>query len=460
MSTGIRRPWQAVDYPALMAAFPPAPEYFDTAWLNSPDVIEHTQLTRLRERAMTAARVPFFAERWEAAGFDPRKINSLDDLSKAPSYTVDDIRKSIDAHPPWGDYQGVTPDMARSEPMRVFMSGGTTGKSRPTFYTVWDREVGGLLAARAMYMQGVRPGDVVLNSWAYGLHNGAFNFDETLFRWLNCVVLTTSTGNVTSSERQVQLAIEYGATAILTTGDYLMRLADVAREMGYDPSTDFNIKALPNIGDRELLEKTFGAECFNSYGFHEVQWVAVECPEHDGLHIFEDAYIVQIVDPETGELLPDGEQGSLCVTELYKTGSPQFRYNIMDLSTLFPREQCKCGSWLRKMAPFAGRADNMVKLRGVNVWPEGVAVVALEVAGAEADWFVRAVREGNRDELIFSVTSTEDPSTWPALQAAVETKLKDRFGVAMKVEVVAPGALDEWTELNHAAKLKRFRDER
>ena len=147
MSTGIRRPWQAVDYPALMAAFPPAPEYFDTAWLNTPDVIEHTQLTRLRERAMTASRVPFFAERWEAAGFDPRKINSLDDLSKAPSYTVDDIRKSIDAHPPWGDYQGVTPDMARSEPMRVFMSGGTTGKSRPTFYTVWDREVGGLLAA-------------------------------------------------------------------------------------------------------------------------------------------------------------------------------------------------------------------------------------------------------------------------------------------------------------------------
>jgi phenylacetate-CoA ligase len=287
-------------------------------------------------------------------------------------------------------------------------------------------------------------------------------FDEALYSWLNCVVLTTSTGNVTSTEKQVELAIQYGATAILTTGDYLLRLADVAREMGYDPSTDFNIKALPNIGDRELLEKTFGAECFNSYGFHEVQWVAVECPEHDGLHIFEDAYIIQIVDPETGELLPDGEQGSLCVTELYKTGSPQFRYNIMDLSTLYPgpRKQCACGSWLRKMAPFAGRGDNMVKLRGVNVWPEGVAVVALEVAGAEADWFVRAVRDGNRDELVFMVANPNDPSTWPALQAAIEDKLKDRFGVAMKVEVVAPGALDALTEVNHAAKLKRFRDER
>jgi phenylacetate-CoA ligase len=461
MSTGVRRPWEAVNYDALERAYPPAPEYFHTAWLASPQEIEATQLHRLREKALIAGRAPFFADRWAAAGFDPTKIRRLDDLSRAPSYTVDDIRKSIDAHPPWGDYQGVTPANAREEPLRVFMSGGTTGKSRPTFYTQWDREVGAVLTARALYMQGIRPGDVVLNSWAYSTHNGAFSMDEALHHFLNCVVLTTSTGNVTSSERQVELAIQYGATAILTTGDYLLRLADVARSMGYDPSTDFNIKALPNIGDRDLLEKTFGVECFNSYGFHEVQWVAVECPEHDGLHIFEDAYIVQIVDPETGELLPDGDQGSICITELYKTGSSQFRYNIMDLSTLYPgREQCKCGSWLRKMAPFAGRADNMVKLRGVNVWPEGVAAVALETAGAEADWFVRAVRENNRDELIFSVTSERDASTWPQLAAEVGDKLKERFGVVIQVEVVHPGDLDAWTEVGTAAKLKRFRDDR
>ena len=257
------------------------------------------------------------------------------------------------------------------------MSGGTTGKSRPTFYTQWDREVGALLTARALYMQGIRPGDVVLNSWAYGTHNGAFSFDEALHRWLNCVVVTTGTGNVTSSERQVELAIEYQAAAILTTGDYLLRLADVAREMGYDPAVDFKLRALPNIGDRALLESTFGVECFESYGFHEVQWVSVECPAHDGLHIFEDAFVVQIVDPETGEPLPDGELGAICITELYKTGSPQFRYNIMDLSFLYPPGQCACGSWLRKMAPFAGRGDNMVKLRGVNVWPEAVGELAL-----------------------------------------------------------------------------------
>ncbi len=460
MSVGIRRPWEAVDYEALVRAFPPPPEYFERAWLTPPEEIERVQLARLRERALAAARVPFFQRRWAQAGFDPRSITSLADLERVPPYTVHDLRVSIDEHPPFGDYQAVTPADACREPLRVYMSGGTTGKSRPTFYTQWDREVGALLTARALYMQGIRPGDVVLNAWAYGTHNGAFNFDEALHRWLNCVVLTTSTGNVTSSERQVELAIDYGATAILTTGDYLLRLADAARDLGYDPKRDLQIKALPNIGDRELLESTFDAECFHSYGFHEVQWVSVECPAHDGLHIFEDAFIVEIVDPETGELLPDGEQGAVCVTELYKTGSPQFRYNIMDLSSLYPRQRCECGSWLRKMAPFAGRGDNMVKLRGVNVWPEAVGELALAVPGVAPDWFVRAVRQDNRDDLIVSVTSDRDPSEFAAIGGAVEDRLKERLGVRIRAEVVRPGALDEWTEVNVSPKLKRFRDER
>jgi phenylacetate-CoA ligase len=455
-----RRPFEAVDYGEIMRAYPPPPEYFETAWSAPPEEIERVQLERLQARALTASKVPFFARRWAEAGFDPRSIATLDDLWRAPSYTVDDIRRSIEDHPPWGDYQGVTPRDALTEPMRVFMSGGTTGKSRPTFYTQWDREVGALLTARALYMQGIRPGDVVLNSWAYGTHNGAFAFDEALHRWLDCVVVTTGTGNVTSSERQVELAIEYQAAAILTTGDYLLRLADVAREMGYDPAVDFTLHALPNIGDRALLESTFGVECFESYGFHEVQWVSVECPAHDGLHIFEDAFVVQIVDPESGEPRADGELGAICITELYKTGSPQFRYNIMDLSFLYPPGQCECGSWLRKMAPFAGRGDNMVKLRGVNVWPEAVGELALAVDGVAPDWFVRAVRRDGRDELVLSVVSERDVSAFPAIGAAVETRLRDRLGVRIAVEVVAPGTLDAWTEVDVSPKLKRFRDER
>jgi phenylacetate-CoA ligase len=449
-----------VDYATLTRLYPPAPEYFETGWLADPDTIAHTQLARLKERAWQAYRVPFFKRRWEAAGFHPSDLHTVDDLWKAPFYTVDDIRQSIDDYPPYGDYQGVTPAEAVREPMRLYMSGGTTGKSRPTFYTQWDRDVGCLLMARQLYMQGIRPGDVVLNSWAYGTHNGAWSYDEALHRWLNCVVLTTGTGTVTSSQRQVELAIQYGATAILTTGDYLLRLADVARQMGYDPRKDFKLRALPNIGDRELLESTFGAECFNMYGFHEVQSVATECVAHDGLHIFEDAFVVQVVDPDTGERVPDGQLGSLCITELYKTGSPQFRYNIMDLSYLYPPGRCECGSWLRRIGPFAGRGDNMVKLRGVNVWPEGVGEIALSVPGVAPDYFVRAVRRDQRDELIISVASERSADEWPALKDAIEERLKDRLGVRIDAEVVAPGALDAWTEAGTSPKLKRFRDER
>ncbi|HPG27281.1 MAG TPA: hypothetical protein PLW10_16725, partial [Myxococcota bacterium] len=230
MAQGIRRIHESVDYDEMTRLYPPPPEYFEARHYEPRETIEARQLARLQDRALRAYQVPFFRARWDAAGFDPRSIRSLEDLWRAPAYTVDDIRKSIEANPPLGDYQGIRIEDARREPMRVYMSGGTTGTSRPTLYTHWDREVGAILTARALYMQGIRPGDVVLNSWAYGTHNGAWSMDEALHHWLNCVVLTTGTGTVTSSRRQIELAIQYGAKAILTTGDYLLRLADMARD--------------------------------------------------------------------------------------------------------------------------------------------------------------------------------------------------------------------------------------
>jgi phenylacetate-CoA ligase len=461
MAIGVRRSWQAVDYNELVRRFPPPPEYFERDWYADPEEIDRRKLVRLRDRAERAGRVPFFRKRWEAAGFDPRDLRSIDELDGVPTYTVDDIRQSIEDHPPYGDYQGVTVDQVLGEPVRIHMSGGTTGTPRPTLYTAWDREVGGVLTARGMYLQGIRPGDVVLNSWAYGLHNGAFSFDEPLHRWLNCVVIHTSTGNVTSTRKQVMLAHEYKAAAILTTGDYLLRIVEETRAMGLDPAKDLSIRSLATcIGNEEALEEVFGVPVLKTYGFHEVGYVSVECPAKQGLHIFEDAYHVQVVDPETGEPVPDGTTGALVITEVYKTGSPQFRYNIMDLASLYPREQCACGSWLRRMSPFAGRGDNMVKLRGINVWPEGIGRIAGSVEGATPDYFVRAVRRDGREELIAMIATEWPESQWADLQAAVERRLQDQLGVKILVEIVATGALDTLTGMGSEAKAKRFRDER
>ncbi len=187
--------------------------------------------------------------------------------------------------------------------------------------------------------------------------------------------------------------------------------------------------------------------------------MAVECPVQDGLHIFEDAFHVQVVDVETGEALPEGETGALVVTELYKTGSAQFGYNIMDLSFLHPREQCECGSWLRRMGRFAGRGDTMVKLRGVNVWPEGIGAIATSVDGTVPDYVVRAVTVDGRDELIVAVASDAPEEQYATIATAVAERLRDQLGVRIGVEVVAPGSLDGLTG-QERAKAKRFVDER
>jgi phenylacetate-CoA ligase len=461
MSIGLRRPFDAVDYSDVARLFPPPPEYFEEAWYETPEEIDRRKLSRLRDRADRAYRVPFFTRRWNATGFAPAELRGLQDLEAVPMYTVDDIRTSIESHPPYGDYQGVVPADVLREPMRLHMSGGTTGHPRPTFYTHWDRAVSSVLTCRAAYLQGIRPGDVVLNSWSYGLHNGAFSFDEGLQRWLNCIVITTSSGNVTDTRKQVELAAQYQAAAILCTGDYLLRIVEEARSIGLDPRRDLSIRSLAtNIGNEEQLEEIFGVESRKTYGFHEVGTIAVECPAKAGLHIFEDAFHIEIVDVDSGLPVPDGTTGAIVVTEFYKTGSPQYRYNVMDLSYLYPREQCECGSWLRRMGPFAGRGDNMVKLRGINVWPEAIGEIATSVDDVTSEYFVQARRIDGRDELLVSVESTSEPTGWDAIALLIERQLNQQLGVRIAVQIVRPGALEPLTEVSKTPKAKRFRDDR
>ncbi|MGF0313426.1 phenylacetate--CoA ligase family protein [Rhodococcus sp. IEGM1428] len=457
MSIGIRRPFESVDYSAVAQLFPPPPEYFETRWFEEPEVIDARKISRLRDRAERAYRIPFHRNRWQKAGVEPADLRTLADIDKFPLFDVDDIRLSIEGHPPLGDYQGMAVEDALREPLRIHMSGGTTGQPRPTLYTAWDREVGAVLTARGLYMMGLRPGDTVLNSWSYGLHNGAFNFDEAVSRWLNGLVITTSTGNVTSTRKQVELACAYNAAAILTTGPYLLRLAEEAKAMG----VELPIRALAmNVGSEDELEQTFDLPAYRSYGFHEVQAVSVECPARRGLHVFEDAYHAQIVDCDTGEPVADGQPGALVLTEFYKTGSAQFRYNTQDLTFLYPRERCACGSWQRRMGFFAGRGDNMVKLRGVNVWPEGVGLIAASAPGATSDYFVTARRIDDRDELIAEIVSENPRQEWEGIRMDIEQRLKDKLGVHIAAEVVAPGALDVRTGIATAPKPKRFQDDR
>ena len=461
MPKRFRRRFEAVDHRELIATYPPPPEYFETHYYMEPDRIERLQLTRLQEECRRSYDdVAFYARRWDAAGFEPAQIRTLDDINLIPIYDIDDIRASIAAHPPYGDYQGVDVKDAKHAPLRLFWSGGTTGRARPTLYTEWDRQVASVTVARALYLHGIRPGDVVLNAWAFSTHTGAFAFDEGLHNWLNCVAITAGTGNVTPTRMQLELAREYEAATILTTPDYLLHLAATAVEMGLDPKRDFSIRTLPTPGQNPKVSELWGVPTWDSYGTHEVQYVSMECPARGGLHINEDAFLVQIVDPETKELLPDGQRGNIVYTCLYKTGSPQVRFDTQDLSALYPRTQCACGSWLRKMDYFRGRSDTMIKLRGLNIWPEDVGRVVCEDPRVLPDWFVVVERRGNRDEMIVQVETKAPATDHAALREQLEDRLRAQLEIKILVELVQPGATDDATGKGVVGKLRRIRDDR
>ncbi|MBI3964970.1 MAG: AMP-binding protein [Chloroflexi bacterium] len=455
---------RTIDFEVLTREYPPPPEYFDNVWRWPREQIDALQGQRLREAIHRAWQIPFHRRRWSEAGLNPFHIRDGSDLPRIPFYTIDDIRESLERCPPLGDYHPFTLDEARHTPLRIFWSGGTTGEPRPTVFTQWDREVGAILSARTYYLHGLRPGDVVMNAWAYSTHNAAWIMDHALWHWLGCVPITTGTGLVTPSERQIEIAQQYGVTSILAVSDYLLHLAATARKMGLDPQQDLNVHTLSAFGNTGPVKEAWGCPVYDSYAFHEVQYVAAECPVGGGLHVFEDAFIVEIVDFETGKPLPAGEQGNIVVTCLYKTGTQQIRYNIQDISRLYPPGRCACGSWLRRMDPFQGRSDTMVKLRGINIWPEAIGRLIAGETRLNGEYFCYVERvegaTGPRDEMTVLVECLDADADRESIRRDLEEHLRNRLGVQLNVRPVAPTELHALTGYGVRAKLVRFQDRR
>jgi phenylacetate-CoA ligase len=457
--------YKSIDFNKLVDEYEPPVEFMDGAWKWGRDQIESTQFKRLKATLARGAELPFFQRLWKKHDFTPSDVKSLADMHKIPQYTVDDVRESIDIAPPFGDYQKYHFEDGTHTPLRIYTSGGTTGAPRPTIYSAWDREVGAILSARTFYMHGIRPGDAVMNSWAYSTHNAAWIMDHGLWHWLGCTPLTTGTGNVTPTEKQVEFAKNFGVSSILATSDYLVHIGNTAIKMGLDPKTDFNIKTLSAFGPKEAVKEMFDCPVYDSYAFHEVQYVASECQAEDGLHVFEDAFIVEIVDFETGEPLPPGHRGNIVVTALYKTGTQQIRYNIQDISASYEMKQCLCGSWHKKIDYFKGRSDTMVKLRGINVWPEALGDIVNESRKVNGEYFCFVDRVvGNestgRDEMTILVEPRSSNGDHYELQQELEAELKRRIGVKITVQIVEEDSLRSLTGHGTRAKLKRFEDRR
>lgn len=451
--------FQSIDYRKLTEEYPPAPAFFKDVFMRSRQELQALQERRLRQAVERAWQVPFYRRRWQAAGVEPGEIATLGDLQKLPTYTVEDIRQSIEDYPPFGDYLGLDP-RAGEVPLRIHSSGGTAGEPRPTFYTPWDREVGNLLRARSYYFHGLRPGDMVMITSLYSTHNAAFSVHEALWHWLACIPVSTSAGVVTRTRRSLEIARKWEVNAIVGFPEHLLHMAQEAKEMGLKVGRDLKLKLIECFGKSDLVREAWGVPAYDTYGMHEVQAISSECPYGGGHHVWEDAFIVEVVDPSRGGPVGPGQEGAIIVTALYKDAYPIIRYDTKDLTQLWSPGQCACGSWMQKIDPILGRADFMVKLRGVNVWPEACGVIVASNSRLTGEYYCIVESGNNREDMTVRAEYKAGVTDLATLQTDLEEALRSKLGVRILVELVPPGSLAPLTGLGVLPKARRLEDRR
>ncbi len=411
--------------------------------------LEALQLERLRESLQRAAQVPHYAEAFRSVGVTPDDVTSLADLARFPFTTKAELRDNY----PFGMFA-----VPREQVARVHASSGTTGKPTVVGYTQRDVDTWAELMARSIRVAGGRPGDVVHVAYGYRLFTGGLGAHYGAER-LGCTVVPVSGG---MTERQVQLIVDFRPRVILVTPSYFLAILDEMEAHGVDPrDTGLEVGifgAEPWTDEmRRAVEARSGIRAVDIYGLSEVMGpgVSQEAVEtQDGLHVWEDHFLPEIVDPVTLEPLPDGEEGELVFTSLTKEAMPVVRYRTRDLTTLLPGTAYPA---FRRMAKVTGRTDDMMIVRGVNVFPSQVEEQILTVEGLAPHYLCVLTRPGNLDELTVRVESAEQLSAedGDVLAGRLAHRVKGRIGVTAAVEVVPPGSLER-----SLGKAKRISDQR
>ena len=454
---------RALDFEALMREYLPAPAYFDVAATQSRDELRAQQNERFLKQIKRGWQVPFYKRHWSAAGLEPGDIRSLDDLGKIPPYSVSDLRDSLEKNPPWADYIGIDPENDEPLPMILHTSGGTTGLPRPMIYSPVDREVMNILSGRRAYMQGVRPFDLVQITAAMGLPNGGYAFREGLWKYSGAVPVMAGSGLLTPTRRQVEIIKAWKVNFLAGFPPFLRHIALVARdEMNIDPR-ELKLKGLlTHLGteNRAALEDLWGAPAYDSYATNECGGIACECSYKTGLHIYEDAFVTEVNDPVTLTPKQDGERGTLFLTALFKYAAPVIRYNVNDTSSFMPGV-CECGNRHRRLEKIFGRSDNMIKLRGINIYPEAVGSLVGENKGCNGEYLCVVERSGEagRDDMTVMVELAPGGSA-ATLEEQLATRFKEALGVKLLVKSVASGALAPQTGVTELTKARRVLDKR
>lgn len=460
--------WKSVDWDALMRDYPPPPIFAKTTGRMSADELRTLQNTRFLARVAEAWQVPFYRDRWRAAGLDPADIRSLDDITRIPTFTSDDLKDAIVAAPPFGNHHPIgAADFARM-PIKIHTSGGTTGLPRVTLFDPVALEVQGIQTARGLYAQGARPGDIIQITYTTALANAGWCAYSGIFHWLGASPVTSGAGQVTPSERQLEYAQAWGTTGWFARGEYLARLVEVARQTGFDLRNLRTKQIHSFLGTdvehhlRHQLEEAWGAPVYDNYGTHETGMMSFECQVKDRKHISEDTVYIELADVDTGAPLPLGQRGNMVVTSLHRSIPPLIRYNLRDCLILYDREECPCGLATRKLSTFLGRSDEMVKLRGTNVYPlacQSAVTKDLRTTG-EFLCVVRHVGEGlaRHEEMTVRVERRSPATDAVGLAENLRQALHRDLGVRIEVEIVEADELAVHTGLGRESKVRRLLD--
>lgn len=417
--------------------------------------LQNRQFLKLMKRGW---EIPFYQRLWGARGIEPGDIRSLDDIVKLPVYDKSDLMASIAAHPPFGDFAGMgtSPDRA---PVIFHTTSGTTGRPQALLFGPKGREVCNLMVGRMYRWQGLKPDDIVQSVYGHGMINGGHYIREAVTHFTNSVFLSAGTGIETRSAQQVQLMADFGVTVLVGFVDYIRKLGTVARDAGL--LDKLNIRMIfGHLGteDRASTEAAWGgAKAFDWYGVGDTGTIAGEGPERDGLYVWEDAQYLELLDVDSGAAVAPGETGDMVVTCLFKDDiAPCIRFNTHDITHELTGTN-STGMAFKRIAGFKGRSDNMVKLRGINLFPHAIGAIIENRPDLTGEYVCKVTRDPatQRDDMLVILESRGGTDV-----EALSKLLRQGLGVEVDVQLVEPTATAPLTQIDVRQKPIRLIDER
>jgi len=414
-------------------------EFYNKEESFSRSEIENLQMERLQWTLNHCMNSPFYAKRFADNGLKPSDIRSLQDLSKIPFTTKQDLRDTY----PFG-----IASVSLKECTRLHSSSGTTGNPTVVLHTARDLEQWANAVARCLWMVGCRPEDVFQNTSGYGMFTGGLGFQYGAEK-LGMLTVPAAAGNTL---RQLKFFTDFGTTVVHAIPSYAARIYEVMVEQGIDPRKDTSLRTLvigaePHSEDtRKRIENMLGVKAYNSFGMSEMcgPGVAFECKEQNGLHIWEDYYIVEIVDPQTLEPVPDGQTGELVLTTINREAMPLLRYRTRDLTRILPGE-CSCGRHHKRLDRMKGRSDDMIILKGVNIFPIQIETVLMQFPELASDYLITLETLADNDAMKVEVELADqvidDYAFLQKLEKEITRRLRDEILITPTVRLVAKNSL-------------------